>query len=228
MKTLLTQKKFRTRYSFILLLSSLIFLLIFPPYWQGEYKRLISNILLSVTMFSFLLLVIEKKWELTAAIALSIPAIFHNWSGFIYTGNYQSTTLITLNVLFYLFITFELLRYVMNEKVVDFNIISASISAYLLLGVVWAYIYTVIDLNSPGSIFESFSYTDSDTFLKYLYFSYVTMTTLGYGDISPHTTIAQNWVILQAIIGQFYLAIIVARLVAIYSSQGSHSERYDE
>lgn len=57
-----------------------------------------------------------------------------------------------------------------------------------------------------------------------MYFSFVTMTTLGYGDMLPKTTITRHWVVLQSITGQFFIAILVARLVALYSTSNRSSE----
>ena len=98
------------------------------------------------------------------------------------------------------------------------NRLLGSICLYLLLGVAWAIAYTVIEMLCPGS-FQGFKPQmgqgwDSD----WLYFSFVTMSTVGYGDISPITPIARMLAYLQAVFGLFYIAILVAGLVGTYVS----------
>ena len=102
------------------------------------------------------------------------------------------------------------------------NRIIGAISVYLLLGVLWAVAYTLVEISSPGSItgfdVDAGSQWNSD----WLYFSFVTMTTLGYGDIAPVSAIARVLAYMQAVFGQFYIAILVAGLVSAYISQKNH------
>jgi len=117
-----------------------------------------------------------------------------------------------LNILFYAFVAIELVRFIARSRVIDFNIIAAAICVYFVIGVAWAFIYLSIETKTPGAILQG----ATEPFSQLFYFSFVTMTTLGYGDILPSSNIARHWVVLQAITGQFYLAIIIARLVGLY------------
>ncbi len=96
---------------------------------------------------------------------------------------------------------------------VDLNIITGSIALYLILGFIWAILYTFLVQLEPESI-RGF---DPENWINVLsamtYFSFVTLTTLGYGDMSPVTPIAQVLVILEAVTGMFYFAIVVASLI---------------
>jgi len=96
---------------------------------------------------------------------------------------------------------------------VDLNIITGSVALYLILGFIWAILYTVLIQFFPEAISglepENWTYTLSTM----TYFSFVTLTTLGYGDISPVNSIAKVLVILEAVTGMFYIAIIVASLI---------------
>jgi len=100
---------------------------------------------------------------------------------------------------------------------IDGNKILGAICLYLLMGLIWAVFYTLVQLNFPGS-FTNISDHDPwyTLFPDFIYFSFVTITTLGFGDISPLLPISRFLVYLEAIVGQFYLAILVASLV------GSH------
>ena len=109
-------------------------------------------------------------------------------------------------------------RNVATDREVSANRIVGAIAVYLLLGVLWAVAYTVTDLIWPNSFAAIDAGTGSEWNSKWLYYSFVTMTTLGYGDISPHTPVAQLLAYMQAIFGQLYIAILVAGLVGAYIS----------
>lgn len=96
---------------------------------------------------------------------------------------------------------------------VDFNKIVGSIALYLLLGLIWSVIYTILLEFLPHSFNGIEAQNWYDNFPDTTYFSFVTLTTLGYGDINPAGPIAQVLVVLEAICGMFYLAIIVASLI---------------
>ena len=88
-----------------------------------------------------------------------------------------------------------------------------SVCAYFLLGLVWSSIFSILEFLQPGSFdIPQSLHTES---LSFTYYSYVTLTTLGFGDITPLTAQARSLSILEAITGQMYLATLVARLVAI-------------
>lgn len=89
--------------------------------------------------------------------------------------------------------------------------IGAAIVVYLILGILWARLYEIAGLMIPGA----FSLVERNaTLTSYLYFSFVTLTTTGYGDISPLHPAARNLAVLEAITGQMYIAILIARLVS--------------
>ena len=115
-----------------------------------------------------------------------------------------------LTTIFYTF------RKVATDSDISANRIVGAIAVYLLLGVLWAVAYTLVELSWPNSIsgFEVGAGTHWDS--EWLYFSFVTMTTLGYGDIAPVSAIARALAYMQAVLGQFYIAILVAGLVSAY------------
>ena len=96
---------------------------------------------------------------------------------------------------------------------VDLNIIVGSVALYLLIGLIWSILYTILLELSPGAFNGIGPGMWYDNYPVMTYFSFVTLTTLGFGDISPATPVAQVLVILEAITGMFYLAVIVASLI---------------
>jgi len=106
-----------------------------------------------------------------------------------------------------------------TDSEISANRIIGAVGVYLLLGVLWAVAYTLVELNWPNS-FTGFEVgTGAHWDSEWLYFSFVTMTTLGYGDIAPVSAIARMLAYMQAIFGQFYIAVLVAGLVSAYISQ---------
>ncbi|HMK64332.1 MAG TPA: potassium channel family protein [Thermodesulfobacteriota bacterium] len=111
-----------------------------------------------------------------------------------------------------------------SGRKVDRERISASLSLYLMFGLIFALLFALVDKLLPGS-FQYPSSLANDPSAKPLtqliYFSYVTLATLGYGDIVPLSGPAKGLAILEAIIGQLYLVLVVARLVSLYSQSDS-------
>ena len=107
------------------------------------------------------------------------------------------------------------------------NRLVGAICVYLLLGTIWAFAYTVLDILSPGSFNGVATDTERGWNSGWLYFSFVTMTTLGYGDISPASATARVLAYMQAIFGLFYIAILVAGLVSGYIAERQNESSHD-
>lgn len=104
------------------------------------------------------------------------------------------------------------------------DIISAALIGYVLLTMMWSNLYILIELIYPNSFSVSHDILMADASI-FRYFSFVTITTLGYGDISPVTSQARNITVLEALVGQMYVAILIARLVAIHTSQTNEGKK---
>ncbi len=89
--------------------------------------------------------------------------------------------------------------------------IAGAVAIYLLLGLIWARLYQVVELVSPGAF--RVPEGESVNGASLTYFSFVTLATLGYGDISPVNIVARDLAVLEAIMGQLYLVILISRLV---------------
>lgn len=104
----------------------------------------------------------------------------------------------------------SVIKTILKFKKVDTQVIAGSIGAYLLFGLSGAMLFDLIEVIYPTSFDNSFDYGGG---YDMVYFSFVTLSTLGYGDITPHTPQAQAAAILVSIVGQLYLAILMAMLV---------------
>ncbi len=100
------------------------------------------------------------------------------------------------------------------------NRIIGAVCVYLMLGVIWALMYSLLETVVPGSFGGLAEQAMDDSWNPdWVYFSFVTLTTLGYGDILPLTFSARSLAYFEAIVGQFYLAVLVAGLVGAYLSE---------
>ncbi len=127
------------------------------------------------------------------------------------------TSQLTLFV-FLLLATFNAMRQVAIGNDISLNRIVGAVCVYLLLGVMWSIAYSVLEYSQPGS-FKGLTELASPTWNPdWIYFSFVTITTLGYGDITPLTQTARSLSFAEAIVGQFYIAVLVAGLVSAYIS----------
>jgi hypothetical protein len=126
--------------------------------------------------------------------------------------------------LFLGFMVVALVRSVVTARCVTWETISAALAGYLIIGVAWTDLYCVLELKSPGSITVASASADQlndvtqqQAILEY--FSFVTLTTLGYGDVTPASRPARSLACLEAICGQLYLAVLVASLVGMRGTQ---------
>jgi voltage-gated potassium channel Kch len=104
---------------------------------------------------------------------------------------------------------------VLFEGDIDANKIIGSLTLYILLGLIWAVIYMIIILIDPTAFSGVEVTTWQEGFARMAYYSFVTLTTLGYGDILPKNHVAEFFVYMEAIIGVFYMAIIVSSLISL-------------
>ena len=130
-----------------------------------------------------------------------------------------------VQVFFCLMTTVLILRFVMQAKRVDNDVVFAALSVYLLFGLIFGFIYFMVEGVSPGSLVHNVTSASLEGDIRLsqaVYFSFVTLATLGYGDIIPANDIIRSLAITQTMIGQVYLVVLVARLVTLYG--GSYKQ----
>ena len=116
---------------------------------------------------------------------------------------------------FYIWAIWLAAKQVLFSGQVDMNKIVGAICIYLLIGLIWVMMYLFLAQSIPGAFNGLEQLVWYDNFADVAYYSYVTLTTLGYGDISPVTPMARFLVYMEAVVGVFYMAILVASLIGI-------------
>lgn len=108
----------------------------------------------------------------------------------------------------------QILSILLKAKDVTHHLIVWTVNLYIILGIFWAHLYTVLDWIQPEAF--SLNVQQKDSASHFVYFSFVTLASLGYGDITPKTQFAQRLAIVEVIMGQFYVAIVVGYLVSVF------------
>ena len=200
-----------------LLVAILVFLAVGPILTDMTGFRLILDIFFSAILLSAIYAVSQKKRDTVIAFALVIPTLVTFWMRDITSGVSFQIVSEVFGSLFFGFTIIVLVKFILKSPKITRHVIYAALIAYLLMGMMWASIYELIDTIEPGSFSLVQGWIDNPR-LIYLYFSYVTLTTLGYGDITPLTAPAYSVSILEAIIGQIYITVLIARLVSMHIS----------
>ena len=111
----------------------------------------------------------------------------------------------------------ELFKEILRTKIIDAHIISGAVSIYILIGVFWYLLYMFLLMIDPDSFTFNLQHTNKLS-IDMLYFSFTTLTTLGYGDITPTSYTAKMWAMTEAMVGVMFLALMISRLVSHFNS----------
>lgn len=206
-----------TRGWLLLVLLSLLGMMVLYSMLR-EHTGLLGFGLAGVLLSSFHALDRSRRdWML--ALALAVPHVL------LIALHDPATDPVTLRVLgqvfgilFYGFVAYIILAHVISARVVVADTLYGAASVYLLLALVWALGFAVLDALQPGAFTASGAALVWDDFV---YFSVATLTTLGYGDILPVTPAARSLVMLEVVVGVFYTTVVLARLVGLYIAQAT-------
>ncbi len=160
----------------------------------------------------------NKRW-FSAGLSLAISGVVLSAINFfIQSTNIQLLSLCIV-LIFCILSAVIAMRQILFSGRITTNKLVGSVCIYLLLGIIWALLYLFIDLLTVNAFNGVLIHSGYQAIWEYIYFSFVTLTTLGYGDISPVNEVARSLVYLEAICGQFYIAILVASLVGAHMSE---------
>ncbi len=170
-----------------------------------------------------------KKSSLLVALAILVPAVALVWLDHFDASTSYALPRSILSILFFTYIGGTILTHVLKAERVTFDKICAALCSYLLIGLIFAILYSLLEFLNPGTFLaggEVIAKGDPRAFHgaglgQAIYFSFTTLTTLGYGDIAGATPAAKNLSVLEALIGQIYLVVLVARLVGMEISHSS-------
>lgn len=222
MRFLLEPERWFNKQSYTFLLSSLGMFLLIPPFLtQHDLLRHVILILLAnIIWIGSVILFADTKYKrigVVVFVIILLLAVFDQADEPLIDFVRELILLI-----FFLAITRKLLLGILHSKRVTISVILGAVSVYLLLGLSGALLFQLIEIVYPGSFNVDVEFFN---FYNMIYFSFVTMSTLGYGDILPMTAQARSVAILVSITGQLFLAILMAMLVGKFLADLNHERK---
>jgi len=186
--------------------------------WGFGYASEIMQVLLGIILLASLFSIVEHRLMSFLLVILLLMVVLR----LLYLALHFNVMLPTsqgVQVFFCLMAAVLILRFVMQAKRVDNDVIFAALSVYLLFGLIFGFIYSMVEGLLPGSLVHNVTSASLEGGIRLsqaVYFSFVTLATLGYGDIIPANDVIRSLAIVQTMCGQVYLVVLVARLVTLY------------
>ncbi|MEN8728315.1 MAG: ion channel [Desulfuromonadales bacterium] len=204
--------------SLLLVLSSL---LVLQPFVDTRVGKVVIEVLFIAALVAGLRAVESRTHLFRFDVLLLIVSVICGTAGKLLDNESLFTIGLIGESLFLFLVGIKILIDLFRARKVTGDSLAGAVCVYLLIGLIWAYLYLIIEVFFPGS----FSFTQGDArlamwvsneFYPFYYFSLVTVTTVGYGDLLPVSTPARTLATMEGILGQVYLTILVARLVGMY------------
>ena len=210
----------------ILLVISVFLCAFVIPVFPLSWGQLPIRIGFTLIFISGVMTMEKRNWRI---LYLTLAAFIMQWVSHILQWEIVADVSKFLNILFFLIVIFSLIREMATAKVVTPNVIMASISGYLLLGIIYSVFIVAIMQRDPGAFNitnEGNGVQDASAFYsKSLYFGFVTLATLGYGDILPLKPYTRSLATLICISGQLYVATIIGILIGKFASGNNASAK---
>ena len=212
------------KYKYTYLVIAVVAQFVLPPLFE-EKVPLVIPVLFLILMLTLLGTLDLNKYFFRVMLGLGCVAFVFSLSSRILQmpyreGLYFYVAGLSITAIFLLVAVLILIMKIFSEKVITAETIKGGIAVYFMMGFLWAFLYTLLILLHPDSIsfpMGSVEYSDIT------YFSFTTLTTLGYGDVTPVSWLARNLTILESTFGQIYLTVLIARLVGLHVAAKSRS-----
>ena len=220
-----------SRHKYEMLLAAQILLSAISPLFSSSvYGRSILDIAISVVFITAIYVVSGTRKHLIIGLVLMVPAILLTWGVKLYHMPQLEYLSLLGAAIFFTYIASLILIDIFTSKAVTLDLIAGGISVYLFFGNICGMIYALIGRLDPAAfsipeVTASYIGSTLGEVSSAMYFSFVTLTTLGYGDITPVNTFARTLAYLEAAIGQFYLTVLIASLVGIHISTSEKDKR---
>ncbi len=210
------------RFSAAEFLMALVLLLTAIPFVERlDQGEVIKVLLLTLVLISGVLAVGRRRRTLVCGVVLLLVAVIGKGLNSYWPKLVPAEVYFVAGLAYIVFLIWQFLRYILEAPTVNSEVVCAGISIYLLLGLVWMFAYILVARAIP----DAFAFTLGPAASHEMrgdnafYFSFVTLTTVGYGDIVPVSNVARMLAAMEAITGTLFLAVLIARLVAMYSAE---------
>lgn len=199
---------------FIYIILAIMLVLLVNPFIEhsGKSGHLFAMLLIAMIPLTSFYALTEDRSRAIIILFIAAPFVILDGLNMFFTSRYLMIVAYSFLTILYFYIVVLMVKNLLSYRVVTANLIYCAISTYLLIGIMWAGIYAV----QEGIFPESFSGISETADL--IYFSFVTLTTVGYGDITPQTILGKRLAVLEAAMGGIYMAVIIAMIVGRYMS----------
>jgi len=217
------------RRRFILLLLSTLLTIVLPAFFgTGKLSELIFVIAVSFLFIQSMVAANLKKSRKRLLRVIVVSMILVSWLRPVgFDSIYIEIVKLVFFVAFFAFVMAYLIKYIIKSETVDTNVLITSINIYLLAGIVGASLCLVMYRMYPDA-YNFPSYINPPVFAHFLYYSFITMSTVGYGDITPRIPETMTLAYTISVIGQLYVAIIIAFLIGKYLMQGDQKKKEEK
>ena len=185
---------------------------------MGVVGVFLFDLLYSLLLLSGVVAVSGRRLLAAGISVVALATLVVRWASHAWAGPAISIWKNSFSILSLVILTALLLTQVFREGPITGHRIQGAIAVYLLLGLVWTSAYELLYVLVPGSF--QFAATASESSRALVYYSFVTLTTVGYGDITPVHPLARSLAAAEALVGQLYPAILIARLVSMQLESG--------
>jgi hypothetical protein len=194
---------------FIYIIFAIILVLLVNPFIRplGLIGHLFSTLILSMIPLASAYTLTEDRKKAIIVLLIAAPFVILEGLNVFFTNRPLMVVAYSFGTILYFYIIVLLVIKLLSIRVITADLIFCAISIYLLIGIMWAGIYRVLEGISPGSFSET---TDL------LYFSFVTLTTVGFGDVAPLSPLSRRLAVFEAAMGNVYVAVIIAMIVGRY------------
>ena len=196
-----------------LLFSELALILAYPFFIKLAYHDELFRLLAIIVFGSALYSVLGKGGATKVALILGIPAIIIRVTNIIHHQQYFRLPDEILAIIFLGYVTGLLVYTIISNPSVTADILAGAVSAYLLIGITFGLLYMTVAGLVPGSFRDTVDPAKTFTPADFTFFSFVTLTTVGYGDIVPWHAHARSLAIIESVIGIMYPALLISRLI---------------
>jgi hypothetical protein len=218
---------------FTVLLVTILLLLVTQPMFSGhDYAQNFATVAISLVLLAALYAFRSARFYFAIALVLIVPALGSRLA-LLFTSSPAIEAFGAITSCLFLAVTvIALVSRLFIVKSVTLDTISAAICAYLLMGVAFAYAFAVVELQNPGAFSATLFQKPSSNIAplmaslhNFIYYSFVCLTTTGFGDIAPISGGARTLSVMESVFGQLYVAILIARLVSLEVAQSMMKER---
>lgn len=217
-------REFRLKRKYEILLVSFLILIFGDVFFHSEIYvaplLVIQNVLASTVLFYG-----KRKWRLPLLVLLVLLIVIEGYD-LLFGFTYSRLVFAVLYIIYFVFLSAEVYRQMLKAKEITMSMISAVLSGFIILGLIGAYTFSIIEFFHSNSFNNLTAGTDG--FSDLIYFSFITIISVGYGDITPATLLAKKAAMFFGLIGHFYSVVVIGIIIGKFISNRENKKEIEK